>query len=358
MSDSAKVQQVVDRAVSEVLEAALPELRARLATRLQEELSALAPAPPPPEAAAAGDVPLTDLLYSAFASVQDATSQTDILSALLDGTSSFSGRSALIVVKKDTAKVWRSRGFTGAVQNLNIDLGQPLPGRVMQHREPAAAAAADMGGDFVEAVGNPADGNATLLPLLVRGKVAALLYADGGDGSVRLDTSALQLLVRSTGTWLELASARKEAPADEHEAAEEAVPAPPEPAEQPAAAEEPAPVAEAAPAEEPAPEPASAAPEPAPAPPPAADSEVHRKARRFAKLLVDEIKLYNKDKVAKGRENRDLYDRLREDIEKSRASYDKRFGKSEAASADYFNQELIRVLADNDVTLLGSSFQS
>jgi hypothetical protein len=71
---------------------------------------------------------------------------------------------------------------------------------------------------------------------------------------------------------------------------------------------------------------------------------------------VEEIKLYNQPKVAEGKQRHDLYDRLREDIEKSRATYDKRYGETPAASADYFNQELIRILADNDISLLGASF--
>jgi hypothetical protein len=86
------------------------------------------------------------------------------------------------------------------------------------------------------------------------------------------------------------------------------------------------------------------------------ESDLHKKAKRFAKLLVEEIKLYNQPKVAEGKQNRDLYDRLREDIEKSRATYDKRYGDSPVAAADYFTQELIRILADSDVTLMGVSF--
>jgi len=86
------------------------------------------------------------------------------------------------------------------------------------------------------------------------------------------------------------------------------------------------------------------------------EADLHKKARRFAKLLVEEIKLYNQPKVAEGKQNRDLYDRLREDIEKSRATYEKRYGDSPVSSADYFNQELVRILADSDVTLMGVSF--
>jgi len=86
------------------------------------------------------------------------------------------------------------------------------------------------------------------------------------------------------------------------------------------------------------------------------EDEFHKKAKRFAKLLVDEIKLYNQPKVAEGKQNKDLYERLKEDIDKSRATYEKRYGESPAAGVDYFTQELIRVLADNDISLMGGSF--
>ena len=92
------------------------------------------------------------------------------------------------------------------------------------------------------------------------------------------------------------------------------------------------------------------------APSSADDEAIHRKAKRFAKLLVDEIKLYNKAKVQEGKANCDLYDRLKEDIEKSRAAYEKRYGNTTAGSARYFDQEIVGNLADNDRSLLGDGF--
>ena len=86
-------------------------------------------------------------------------------------------------------------------------------------------------------------------------------------------------------------------------------------------------------------------------------ADSHRKAQRFARLLVDEIKLYNQAKLTEGRKNKDLYDRLQEDIDKSRASYQKRYGSTAAASGDYFNNEVIRSLAEDDVSLLGPKFK-
>jgi hypothetical protein len=87
------------------------------------------------------------------------------------------------------------------------------------------------------------------------------------------------------------------------------------------------------------------------------DADVHRKAQRFARLLVDEIKLYNQAKVAEGRRNKDLYDRLKEDIDKSRGTFQKRYGSTAAAGADYFHHELLRSLAEDDVSIMGSNFR-
>lgn len=87
------------------------------------------------------------------------------------------------------------------------------------------------------------------------------------------------------------------------------------------------------------------------------DADVHRKAQRFAKLLVDEIKLYNHAKVMEGRKNKDLYDRLKEDIDKSRGTYKKRYGNTAAASGDYFINEVIRSLAEDDQSIMGENFR-
>ena len=87
------------------------------------------------------------------------------------------------------------------------------------------------------------------------------------------------------------------------------------------------------------------------------DADTHRKAQRFARLLVDEIKLYNQAKVAEGRKHKDLYDRMKDDIEKSRSTYQKRYGSTVAASGNYFSQELVRSLAEDDLTVMGANFK-
>lgn len=83
------------------------------------------------------------------------------------------------------------------------------------------------------------------------------------------------------------------------------------------------------------------------------ENALHEEARRLARLLVSEIKLYNEEQVEEGRRHRDLYLRLREDIDRSRQIYDERVHDSVRGTADYFQQELIRSLAGGDPRALG-----
>lgn len=86
------------------------------------------------------------------------------------------------------------------------------------------------------------------------------------------------------------------------------------------------------------------------------ERRLHNDARRFARLLVSEIKLYNEPKVKEGRSRSDIYDRLREDIDRSRQMYDKRVAPPVAARHDYFHQELVNTLAEGDPAKLGASY--
>ncbi|HEX7175691.1 MAG TPA: GAF domain-containing protein [Pyrinomonadaceae bacterium] len=83
---------------------------------------------------------------------------------------------------------------------------------------------------------------------------------------------------------------------------------------------------------------------------------VHDRARRFARLLVSEIKLYNEQKVREGRDAGDIYGRLRDDIDRSREMYDKRFAEQVGGRYDYFHHELVSTLAEGDDAKLGSGY--
>jgi hypothetical protein len=86
------------------------------------------------------------------------------------------------------------------------------------------------------------------------------------------------------------------------------------------------------------------------------ERRLHNDARRFARLLISEIKLYNEQKVVEGRSEHDLYNRLREYIDRSREMYDKRVKPEVASRYDYFHGELFNTLAEGDESKLGSNY--
>lgn len=355
MADPKEISQLVQQTVSEVIDGRIGALKDEVTRRVTESLSPLLeqagkPAKEPEGTPGGGP---TDLLYAAVSTIYDANGQADILKAMLDGAAQFTARAALFVVKAGNLTSWQARGFTNDVRGVNISGSSGLAGRALSDKEPVSAAAVEFDSAFIGTYGNPADGNAHLHPLVVRDKVAAILYTDAGTASEGAsDQSAVRVLVRSASSWLEIIALRKSGGA--------AVESAPEPVAAAAAAPAPTPPVTAAPEPPPPPPPApSASPSPAPATDGLSpeDQEVHKKAKRFAKLLVDEIKLYNQAKVSEGRQNKDLYSRLKEDIDKSRATYEKRYGATVAAGAGYFNAEVIRILADNDPSALGDGFQ-
>jgi hypothetical protein len=263
-------------------------------------------------------------------------------------------------------------------------------------------------------VSNPL--RAIVVPMVIKDKVSAAMYVDvlAGD-EANFDQAAIELLVFSTGLMIDTLAIRKKSPSPSlTPGASVAAPAPRPAAPAPAPATPPAtpappPMAEPAPAPRPqAPEmsigqipvpappkpeppktpaqfqttavPAMSAPAPAPAPPAAEAPErastqfippaglkgggagsqpqsegarKHDEARRFARLLVSEIKLYNEAKVEQGRKNKDLYERLKEDIDRSRQMYDERIPDEVRKQSNYFYDELVRILADGDAGSLG-----
>jgi len=389
MTERTEVEQIVEKVVSQVLDHHVPELRSELVRRVLEGL------PQSTGVAAAGvsgDGGSANLL-KAISAIQSGTTQREILRALLDNTVRYSGRGALFVVKAGAATGWQGRGFTqdgdDSIKDFALNVTTGVPEQAMRSRMPFSGATRDIDPEFVSKFGAPANDQLLVLPLLLKEKVAALVYADAGvEGGGKLDAAAVELLVLATSAWLEVASLRKQALKEEKEESgevagerTETVPPPPvhaapahsdpfaahapthvAPVQEPVAAprvevEQPVVVAQGEPVVS-----AAAAAAAAPATDAFAnlspeDADVHRKAHRFARLLVDEIKLYNQVKVSEGRKNKDLYDRLKEDIEKSRATYQKRYGNTAAGGADYFSQELVRSLAEDDTSIMGANFR-
>lgn len=379
MADSKQLQQIVERAVAQVFDRQLPKLQSELVERVLADLPAAAAVPV--ETGAGSGVQGSHAhinLVQAIASIHAGTTQKEILRALLEAGSAYGSRIALFVVKAGAASGWQSRGLgeDDAVKDFPLDLTTGPAAHAYQNRVVAPANIAEMDRRFVKQFGGPANEQVMVLPLVLKDKVAAVLYADGGAEGL-LDGPSLEVLVLTTSAWLEVTSLRKQALKDIADASA-SLDRPPvaSPVQTVSSFSDPfasAPpkhvAAKAAPEPEPAAEvvevaraASAAASAPATAADPfagmsAEDADTHRKAQRFARLLVDEIKLYNQAKVAEGRRNKDLYDRLKEDIEKSRSTFQKRYGTTAAASGDYFQREVLRSLAEDDTSVMGANFR-
>lgn len=381
MVESKNLRQIIERAVAQVLDRELPKLQSSLVEHVLAEM----PASAAEDTATAAAAPSRANLVQAIAGVHAGTTQKEILRALLDAGSGYASRVALFVMKAGAANGWQGRGFSDddAIKDFSLDMSGGPAIHAYQNRTATPGNIAEMDQRFVDRFGGPENEQLLVLPLVLKDKVAALLYADGGANGA-LDTASLEVLVLATSSWLEVASLRKQVQKDVGDSVPVERPVAPAPAPAPAQTvnsfsdpfashtprhtapkapeAEPEPVAEVAEVVEVSAHAAAAsAAAPATATDPFAglsseDADTHRKAQRFARLLVDEIKLYNQAKVAEGRRNKDLYDRLKDDIEKSRGTYTKRYGTTAAASGDYFQKEVVRNLAEEDLSVMGASF--
>jgi hypothetical protein len=244
------------------------------------------------------------------------------------------------------------------------------------------------------------------IPLVVRDKAVAVLYADSGiESAQHVDEHALKIVTTVVSLTVELSSARAKLGVKPAESVPVTQAAPEKAREVSEISEGPkpwvetslAPPAASFPKEEPAPEQmataipqpvetieeASTTPSPAFVIPPTevtvpevktkphqetpayspvsfenlseTEQKLHNDARRFARLLVSEIKLYNEQKVHAGRRDKNLYVLLRDDIDKSREMYDKRVSPDVASKVDYFYDELVKILTENQVAALGAA---
>jgi hypothetical protein len=353
MNDTAQIRELVGSAVNAVFDEEAGRLRETVLRRVLEQLEG--------QRAVTADGGATAQLQEAVAAIERGGTQAEILHALLERTAAFAERCAVFLIRGRSAIEWQQRGFRNpdVLKAFALDLEGALAQQAVARCSVQCGAVSDFDARFMDAAGAPTEGRCAVGPLLVRDSNVGLLYADAGTGSVALDPCALQVLIRVAAFCLELVALRKTGTPVSDEISPS--PAAPENDHTETVAETSvAPASDALLRGDPASAgggqtsaPAAAAQAPVAA---AADDEIHRKARRFAKLLVEEIKLYNMAKVKDGKQHRNLYARLRDDIEKSRASYDQRYGNTPIAEADYFTQELVRGLAEGDPSLFGSNF--
>ena len=108
MAQKIPIDQIVEKAVSQVLEGHLPELRKELVRRVLEEVQPhLGGRLARWQSAGSG---AADLLH-AVSAIHAGTTQKEILRALLESTAGYSGRAALFVIKAGSATGWQGRAF-------------------------------------------------------------------------------------------------------------------------------------------------------------------------------------------------------------------------------------------------------
>jgi hypothetical protein len=324
-----------------------------LASLVQEAVSGV-------EEAAASQGP--EFLVSIVKGLSQSADQIALLDRVLEGASRCFSRACLFLVRSESAHGWSSVGLPeseegDAARSLRVPLANvPLLRSAIESQE---ATRSEDPSEYASLLPPPVPGerlprSAVAAPLLVRGRVSAILYGDdGGDGAPHCDFPSAEALIcvaSLAADKLALEALRQDRKVVTNSDVEIRIPPVDETAEEAPAVDllEPDPLDEeleyASFAREGSTGPANLSPE---------ESRLHEDARRFARLLVSELLLYNEDVVVVGRKQRDIYDRLKDEIDRSRQAYDQRVPEPIRSQTDYFKEELIRTLAQGDTLALG-----
>jgi hypothetical protein len=325
---------------------------------------------PIPETAAAGpggadlwgqEIIDSDFLSKSVRALATSEDQISLLDRLLEGAARCYSRVCLFIVRDGEACGWSSVGLPESEE------GDPAKGLEVPLEEESILSAAVSSCEAVRRdvsegdirflpAHHPGDrlpGTAMAVPLLVLDKVAAVLYADdGGDGRLAHDSGGVEVLA-SVATLVANRLALLSRPDGLEAEAEMELPVQVPTAEEGGGLLAGSALFDLDPLEE------EIAPSPSPDSPggsgdlSAEEKLLHEDARRFARLLVSELLLYHEDQVILGRKQRDIYSRLRDEIDRSRQAYDQRVPGNVSSRTDYFREELVRTLAGGDSTALG-----
>jgi hypothetical protein len=334
-----KLESEVDQKMHDALTAAENRMRMALAdgeARAADELKAAVSAARVKEREI--EMAAVTRLLESVRGLDGATSLSEVLDALALAAAREAARAAVVVLRADRIQGWRVSGFGPRdAQPKSIDLALTESGviglaigaaRTVTTRDSQTAS---LGPGFESL---PADRMGLAVPVIVGGRVVAVVYADAValDGQQRHVPSSwpelIEVLARHAGRCLEALTSQKTSPRI------------PPPATGAVGASG-----------------AGAARAPGATSGPTALMQitdgVQAAARRTARLLIADIRLFHEPAVNEGRRQRNLMVRLAPEIEKARQAYNDQVPSGVRSHTDYFQQELIRTLAGGDVTLLG-----
>jgi hypothetical protein len=320
-------------------------------------------------------------LKTSLTSIEKGGSLSEVLTHLVNEVAQYVDRAAMFIVKGTSAIGWYARGVTPpeAIKQLNVPLSADTVFHKVQSRAAFRGHISQSPGTQQVVARLGGQPQAVLaVPLVLRDKLAAVLYCDSSQAEIPgPEADMIEILVAYAAKTIDLISlspkpAAAAAPTPAPAAAPRPVPQPAPRAAAPAPAPAPAASSDegsstvmfsagqfagirAGVAPPPPARPAPPPPPPAPAAPaiPPEEQKAHDDAKRFARLVVSEIKLYNEAKVNEGRRNKDIYERLKEDIERGRQMYNDRVAGNVRNHSNYFVDELVRILAGGDAGALG-----
>jgi hypothetical protein len=369
----------------------LQEMAARYDEKINEDdigaAMAEVVATQPPPAAPAG--PGYANLRASLLEIEKGANLSEVLTYLVNEVGQYVDRAAMFIVKGQSAIGWYARGAQPPeiIKSINVPLNADTVFRLVHNSRHALRGHITQSPGTSQALarlgGEPQ--GILAVPLILRDKLAAILYCDSYQEEIPAnDADLIEILVSfagknidllsgapkpatspgTTGSSTDRAAALRAAGEEVRERAGVPRAAAPPPAPPPTEGEGTSTVmfsaqSFAAMKQQAA---APARPAPAPAPRPAApaarpvspdDQKAHEDAKRFARLVVSEIKLYNESKVNEGRRHKDIYERLKEDIERGRQMYSDRVATHVRESTNYFYEELVRILAGGDAAALG-----
>jgi hypothetical protein len=313
-----------------------------------------------------------------MAKLETGRSLQEVLTVLVQEMAQFAPRVALFIIKSGNCIGWHGEGFdqspgfsNDALKRISVPATADTVFRsVMNSRQRffGESSAHRDNAHLLSRIGTVLPTNIFAMPLILRDKVAAVVYADSGDSREPLgDVEAIEILVLYASRLLDLMNVAKTAGKAPTEftsgrmaAFKETTPTTPPPAMRAAPGSDPGSGTVMLNAKDlEAQAVAQRTPAPTPSAPASLDSmdpetrKLHEDAKRFARLLVSEIKLYNEAKVQQGRQQRVIYSMLKDDIERSRQLYSERVSPRIRQSTKYFDDELVRILADGDPAALG-----
>ena len=273
------------------------------------------------EAALATRRELTGSLNQSVRRLRNFENEAQWAAALVEAAREFCGRAAIFQVTGDRLRLLDARGidaglsreiplaeapaFAGAVESKDTLVAMRTRGELS---EPISAWVGEAEGERF-----------SLFPLLVRQRVAGILYADSRAG--RVDAAGLELLAGVASLALESRSGASETRAGLVGIA-----------------------------------PANNKPISSWFALPKEEQDIHLRAQRFARVQVAEMRLYRPREVKEGRANRDLYASLKREIDSGREAFRRDYLSSSPTMVDYFHLELVRTLANDDAELLGPDY--